>query len=344
MKIFFRADANKNIGVGHVMRCMSLADALTDNGHECVFVVSDDSFSANIKDRGFRCLILGSDFRDMESETDRLEELMRTENPELLVIDSYYVTDKYFKTVKKTIKTAYFDDVLEFAYDVDILIDYNIYADAEDYGKLYEGMKLPRFILGPKYAPLRKEFSKGKIKPPRDKAESVMISVGGSDPLHVADAFIKMIDASPEMKENLLFRFVLSNMEPDIEKIRAIAEKEPWLELNVNVKDMKGLMDKSDIAVSAAGSTQYELCACGVPTINFAFADNQVPGGEKFGKEGIFLYAGDLRTEKNFYDKVGKLLTDLYKDKKLRTKMSEKAYALTDGKGAERLAKELLNE
>ncbi len=344
MKFIFRADANKNIGIGHAMRCMSLADALKKNGCECIFVVSDDSFSNKIAERGFECQILQTDYSDTEGEIPKLKEVLLNENADWLIVDTYFATDEYFKELKKIVKTAYFDDVYSFPYDVDVLINYNIYASKEDYESLYKGNNLPRLILGPKYAPLRKEFAEGKIKEQKEKAEYVLVSVGGSDPFCMAKAFVKTIDETEELKNNLKFRFVLSNMEPDIAELKEFSQNVSWLEVHENVKDMKGIIDLSDMALSAAGSTQYELCACGVPTINFAFADNQLPGGEKFGKEGIFMYAGDVRDEKDFYPKVAEMLRTLYSDKEKRTMMAQKAYSLIDGRGAERLAKEFLDE
>lgn len=344
MKIIFRADANKNIGFGHAMRCMSLADAMTAKGQTCIFVVSDDSFRDTIEMRGYECRVLESDFRDMEGEICELEKILSKEKPQLLIVDSYYVTKDYFSKVKAKVKTVYFDDVLSFPYNTDVLINYNVYADEENYMRLYEGQSVPKLILGTKYAPLRREFSETKPKKQPDRAKYVLVSVGGSDPYHIADSFVKMIDSLEELKSNLIFRFVLSSMEPDLDEIKSFAKKVTWLEVYENVKDMKSMMEESDIAISAAGSTQYELCACGVPTINYSFADNQLEGGEKFGKEGIFIYAGDLRNRKDFYENVGRILTNLYKDSDRRQEMSEKAYGLTDGRGAERLAEELMYE
>ena len=344
MKIIFRADANKNIGFGHAMRCMSLADAFVKKGQKCIFVEADESFAETITNRGYECRILNSDYRNMEGEIDLLEEILEKEKPDLLIIDSYYVTNEYLSNVKKKVKTVYFDDVLAFPYNADILVNYNVYADENGYKKLYDGLSLPKLILGTKYAPLRNEFSNAVPKKLREKAKNVLVSVGGSDPYHIAESFVKMIDSFDELKNNLVFDFVLSNMQPDLLKIKEFAQKVSWLNVYENVKDMKALMDKADMAVSASGSTQYELCACGVPTVNYAFADNQLEGGEKFGKDGIFIYAGDLRNNNDFYGKVGNILTELYKDYDRRKQMSERAYALIDGYGAERLAEELMHE
>ena len=335
--VFFRADGNLILGTGHVMRCLSFALALKEKGEEVRFITADDSLKQLIESRGFADLVLGTDYTDMESELDILDGLIREYHPDKIVVDSYYVTKQYLSNLNHKVSTAYIDDLMSFAYPVDVLINYNVYADENVYRDLYkqEMVKEPLMVLGPKYAPLRKEFSNVYDSRIRTIAEDVLILTGGSDSLHVA---MGIADIIRRRNSKIRYHFVVGALSPDKEKLERISASCKNIIVHCNVTDMKRLMCSCDVAVSAAGSTQYELCACAIPVINYVLADNQIPGAEGFEQKGIMLYAGDVRTEKDFFGKICNMVDSLIKDYKKRLDLSKKAKALVDGNGAERLS------
>ena len=107
---------------------------------------------------------------------------------------------------------------------------------------------------------------------------------------------------------------------------------------------MSTLMRTCDIAISAAGSTLYELCAIGVPAIGFYFADNQRQNMETFGKMTPIMNAGDFSIqEEAVFEFIEKGLRLLIESKQLREKISIAMRTLVDGKGAERLADAMMN-
>ena len=343
MKVIIRADANSNIGQGHVMRCLSLCDAFKDKGHECLFVCAKDTPMDFIMNRGYDVYYLTTSYNRMDDELALLERIIAEEKADLLIIDSYYVTHDYFEALGKVIKTVYLDDVYEFAYNVDCLVNYNVYADEEKYKEMYvtEKVKTPEMIIGPTYAPLRKEFSERNIKE-INEIKNIMISVGGADPLHLAYGFALGFSEDEFFKDKNI-NMILGKMEPDIDKIKSICEATKNISYFVNVKDMKEKIEEADIVISAAGSTQYEICACGKPCICFSMADNQVPGGEKFGELGAFIYAGDARDNECFFYDVLNAVKRIAADSALAKEMSRKASEIADGHGAERIVKELEN-
>ena len=75
--ILFRTDANQNVGAGHVMRCLSIADAVRNRGEECLFVTAEDSFSAEIRRHGHSCIVLHSNYADMEAELPAFLKILR---------------------------------------------------------------------------------------------------------------------------------------------------------------------------------------------------------------------------------------------------------------------------
>ena len=360
--ILFRADANSNIGMGHVMRTLSIAEALSSNtsyptiisGKQSIkFVVADETISDMIKDRGYEPIVLHTDYKNMDGEIPVWEELMPSIDADLIIVDSYYVTAPYLKFLREEVGTvAYIDDVLALPYPADLMINYNAYANLSSYYALYKKHETPEFLLGASYAPLREMFKNVEKKEQREKVQNVLISTGGSDELHIALELVRQLTTS----SSFTFHLLIGAMNTDKEEIRALAGKN--VVLHENVADMKSLISSMDLIVSAAGSTLYEICACGVPLITFSTADNQVPGAEAFEKLGLAVNVGDLREpesidhtavmsgtlDENAIEKLMNAVGMLAVDKEKRAKMSAAQQSLIDGRGAERLAGKLLEK
>ncbi len=345
MRILMRADLNANIGQGHVMRLLSLADAfVSDPENDCAFVIASDTAPEPIESRGYQVFHLSSVYTEMEKEIGELKDICESFQPDYLFVDSYYVTENYLNSLRKLCKTVYLDDVYAFAYPVDILVNYNVYANEAEYKKLYSesGTDLPKLLLGPSYAPLRKEFGnppKGEVN---DKVKRIAVSFGGADPMHMAYAFLKSLYAGNSSVKNAEIHMILGVMEPDLERIKELASEKENLILHINTKEMKDILQSCDLAISAAGSTQYEICACRVPCVNFSMADNQLPGGEEFGRRGIMEYVGDVRNHPDFYENLIACCERLSNDYERRVRMVEAECALVDGLGAKRLAGEFI--
>ncbi|MCR5848719.1 MAG: UDP-2,4-diacetamido-2,4,6-trideoxy-beta-L-altropyranose hydrolase [Lachnospiraceae bacterium] len=346
MKIVFRADANSNIGQGHVMRCLSLCDALSEKGNTCIIVSAEENVLSRTKERGYKAYLLNTKYNELDSEIPKLTEILDQEEADFLIVDSYYVTKRYFDTLKNRIRIVYFDDLCECAYNVDCIINYNVNSDEKKYRELYEkeNRNLPMLILGTMYAPLRKEFSEnkdGRINKTdcieEGKIKKIMVSVGGADPLHLAIGFAKMFSEN-EFFKNIKVRMVLGRFEPDIEEIVNISGSHDNIEVLVDIKNMKEVIEGSDLVISAAGSTQYEICACGKPCICFSMADNQVEGGMRFGETKAFEYAGDVRENPGFFEDVLSIIRELSMDPERLKEMSKRASEITDGCGAYRMA------
>ncbi len=134
--IYIRADANDKIGIGHMMRCFSIAQALRKRGTEATFFVADrssfvaDRSSAKMAaEAGFGYVCLNSDYDHLDLEADRLLQHMRERSVDHLLVDSYFVTESYMNRIREPACLAYIDDVNRFVYPCDLLINYNIYAE-----------------------------------------------------------------------------------------------------------------------------------------------------------------------------------------------------------------------
>lgn len=333
--IIIRADANEIVGTGHVMRCLSVAESFRTTGEKVLFVTADHRGDLLIKDKGFDIVCLESDWTQMEKETEKLISLLQVESPRILLIDSYYVTEEYFNLISQFVTLAYFDDINSKKWNIDFLINYNIFGNVLDYS-LYRGTKT-KLLLGPEYAPLRNEFRNMPAHPISNEITDVLVSAGGADPERICEKLIKEVCPC---WQNVRFHVVVGALNPRIDYIKALSGNN--IILHINEKKMSELMKMCDVAIAAAGTTLYELCATGIPAITYILADNQIIAAEQFSMQGIMLNAGDCRGDNLFTDRLGYLLRELAGSQGEREKYSEKMQKLVDGRGADRIAEALL--
>ena len=131
-------------------------------------------------------------------------------------------------------------------------------------------------------------------------------------------------------------------MNPHREQIERMASEMGNVRVHFQLRRVADLMCQCDVAVSAAGSTLYELCACGVPTVTYVLADNQIPGARAFDRQGLIMMAGDCRAQ-GTEEKIISQLQRLIADSNLRELTSRQMQQVVDGKGAWRLAQALLS-
>lgn len=330
--IIIRADANPNIGMGHIMRCLSVADSFAASGEKVTFIHADDGVADLVHSRGYEAIVLHSDYREME------EKVWPDLHPALTIVDSYFVTKPYLEKLRLRSTVVYIDDILFFPYPVDILVNYNAYGPFAGYHELYEnsGVEEPHFILGSTYAPLRAMFRGIPKKEQKKSVENVLISTGGSDPDHLA---LRIVEAEPTART---YHLLLGNMNEDKERIKALAAENQHLVLHENVTDMKTLICSMDLAVSAAGSTLYEICACGVPLITYVLADNQIPGAQAFERLGLALNLGDMREVEDLSHLILSSIEELADNFERRVVVGEKMQSMIDGFGADRMVAEIM--
>lgn len=233
--ILFRADGNPWIGTGHIIRCLSLADALREQGREIVFVTAEPHFQRHIETCGYFCTVLGTAYDHMEEELSVFLPLLERDRPELVILDSYFVTPRYMEAIKKVSKLFYIDDLNTFDYPADIVVNYNIYGPELSY------RQNKAYFLGPQYALLRKEFRGLKKRIVQKQVKNVLISTGGTDQYHVALRCVEYLREHPPC-ENVVFHLILGAMNQDVEELEIIATELPFIELHHQVKDMCSLM------------------------------------------------------------------------------------------------------
>ena len=335
MKLFIRVEANKITAMGHMMRCMSVAEGAVRKGIEPVFIVATNESAEFPKKRGFKVIVLDRVWDDFDGEIPVMKKLIKEQNIENLLIDSYFVTPKYMEEISRATKTAYIDDLHERIWDAGIIINYAVYCDLFDYRKEYPSAGL---LLGTDYFPIRSEYrdaSKIKIN---DSLQRILVVSGGSDEPHFLLSFTKKLlkeNAFPELE----FTVITGNFNVDFEEISALCENQSRVSVKKSVPTLLTEMVKHDLYISAGGTSLYEMAAVGLPGISYVLADNQYYNAKAFGDKGLGMFAGDVREEgtiEKIFDCIEK-----YKDKGIRSEMSARLYGLLDKKGADRIAEEI---
>lgn len=342
---FIRADGNEKIAMGHVMRCLTIAEALKRLGEEVLFITADEKPVGIIKERGFAVRVLHGRYDDMEAELPQITEVLAecggTGDAKILV-DSYYVTPYYLERLRLSAKVILMDDEKKMIYPCDGLVNYNIFGKTLGYEKDYPAGT--RLFLGCSYMPLRKQFQSCGYEV-RDEVRDILFTTGGGDSLHAALHMAgRLLRTGKADGEGPLWHVVCGPYHPDTGALEKLAAEHALLRVHKNVTCMSELMRECDIAVSAAGSTLYELCSMGVPTVGFYFVENQRRNMETFAWLTPVKNAGDFsEAPERVLDLIEREVEVLCREKTLREEISRTIKTIVDGAGAERLAGEMLS-
>lgn len=327
--IYFRTDGNRQIASGHLVRCLSVAFACLQLDMKVCFLISDRESQdlltgilsccpgpslLKLSPLNFSIIRLKTAAFDHPNQElpEVLSLLASTTDSSIYFLDSYYVTESYLSALRPLVKTAYLDDLKLFDYPVDLLINYDIISDTSmpEYRAAYQNAG--RLLLGASYTPLRIQFQDKKVCV-RKQVSHILVTTGASDPYHFCLNFINKItgfafyhtsssslikktasiDSQPN--QSLTLHLVIGKFNMDRETLYQLAKELPYLMIHENVSDMASLMQACDLAISAAGTTLYELCALGIPTISFTMSDNQLPSAQAFEETGLIPCAGDMR-------------------------------------------------
>ncbi len=323
MKVLIRTDGNNTIASGHIRRCLSIAEALREKGAEVRFFFTDPQSTGLLE--GF-CKGDGISF----SHT------MQAEEADFIFTDSYSFTPDDYKALRRYAPlTGCIDDLCSFDPDVDLVVNY---SPAPPEGFYTAGIKL----LGPIYAPLRRQFA-GCPCEIRPQADRIFIATGGTDPFFVIEKLLKEI-YEENGRSDLNCEVMMGSFFNDSykERLRALAGMYNGIRLNERVSDVAGLMKSCDLAVTAGGTTLYELCASGIPTVVFTMADNQCPFAKTFSEKQAVCYEGDIRSGHGLISRLYSCIDALIPDKEKRDAMHERGLSIVDGRGAERIAEAIL--
>lgn len=339
MNVLIRADGNERIGSGHIMRTKSIANELKGLGAKVLYALADERGKRLINNE-FQSVVLSSNYERLDDEIDALSSVIKEQKIKLILLDSYFVTPKYFKELKKLAKVAYIDDLDAFAYECEALINYGAFFDKNEY-KARQNLAKKHF-LGSEFAPLRAEFGSTQKSSKNTQKKQVLLTTGNTDLLGIMPRLLEAF-LSDESLKNLEFLAISGAFNEHENKLLALSTKHKNIKVLKSPENMAQIMAEADFVLSAGGSTLYELASLAKAVICFSIAANQ-NNIKSWAEAGAMLYAGDAKADSHsVVAKSLNLLKSLLNDENLAKTLGQKAHFFVDGKGAIRLAKELLS-
>ena len=298
-KIVFRCDASIQIGTGHVMRCLTLANEMAQQGAECIFICRrhHGNLIEEIQQHGYKVYSLPLE-NDLYIETNNKTVLAHADwlastqhrdaelsisivkaiQPDWLIVDHYSLDESWEKGLQPYCKKIMvIDDLADRKHDCDILLDQNFGRDPQDYAAyVNEDCEL---LCGSNYALLRPEFAQWRSysleRRQHNKLASILINLGGVDKDNITTKILKVLQTK-SLPDHCSITIVMGSTSPWIEAVKQQAAIMQWRTVvKVGVDNMAELMANSNLAIGAAGSTSWERCCLGLPTIILVLADNQ---------------------------------------------------------------------
>jgi spore coat polysaccharide biosynthesis predicted glycosyltransferase SpsG len=326
MKVVILTEGGRTMGFGHVTRCIALYQAFKEFRLKPQLFINGDNTLKTILARG-RIKIF-----DWLTDISKTRKLLEGTN--IAIIDSYLAGLDFLKKIVPMVKIpVYIDDYKRLDYPPGVIINPNIHGKSIR----YPVKRKRKYMLGPKYILLRKEFWNVLKKRCRNKTLTVTVTLGGQDIRMLTLPILKLlIRHYPNIQKIIIVNSPGRNF-AQLKKLKDIKTK---IIVNADARSFKNMLAISDIAISGAGQTTNELARMGVPTISICLAKNQEYILQEWQKRGFLLSAGAWNDKDLLYRVKGNLDV-LLKNRSLRLQKSLVGRQTLDGKGARRIAGEL---
>ena len=339
--VIIRVDTDARIGTGHVMRCIALAQAWQDQGGDVTFLSCCDSgpLHQRIIEEGFNFVSIEKPHPDPNDLKKTLSILSNSTNTTWIVVDGYHFTPDYQKAIRENgYRLLVIDDMAHLDhYHADILLNQNIHASSLHYSCDKDTVQ----FLGKEYAMLRREFLKYRNwkRQISEKAKKILATLGGTDSNNVTLKVIRALNmlSNPDIE----VKIVVGPSNPHKELLKNAMLHAPCSMLCVEItRSMPELMAWADVAISAGGSTCWEMAFMGLPSLIITLADNQDGIAEGLGKAGAGI---DLGWHENISIKqCSQALKEILQNKNKRSSFSEQGQKLVNGKGCQKVIKAML--
>lgn len=361
MRVVFRVDASLQIGTGHVMRCLTLADALRERGANCIFICrqheghlldliaqrghsiaalpivnAQNEFA--IIDGPVHAKWLGINWYDDALQT---QQILSGDIADWLIVDHYALDHRWEQALRvRCSRLMVIDDLADRSHDCDVLLDQSLGRLADDYEELLPVSAL--CLIGPQYALLRPEFAQLREfslqRRANPRLRQLLVTMGGVDKDNVTGMVLEALKQCL-LPEELRITVVMGPHAPWLRQVQHDAKQVPCsTRVLVGVSDMATLMADSDLAIGAAGSTSWERCCLGVPTIQLVLAENQKEVAVALAEIGAVLAVDIARG-------LGGEISNVFR--KLNAEqlqhLSSCAAKVCDGRAAPFIAEQLIN-
>jgi UDP-2,4-diacetamido-2,4,6-trideoxy-beta-L-altropyranose hydrolase len=332
-RILFLADAGPAVGGGHVMRCLTLAQALRRSGAECAFAATPAAAGVLdvFADAGIARLGLADG--EPSALAAGAAEAAVSWRADVVVVDHYRLDAAMERALRDGRRLMAMDD-LRRPHDCDLLLDSNLDRAPGD----YPGVEA---LIGPAFALVRPPFvalrdtalaRRARAMAPR----RLLVSLGLTD---VGEITGQVMAALGDELGGLRVDVVLGAAAASRGAIEERAARDQRITLHIDTQEMAALTAAADLAIGAGGSSTWERCCLGLPTITVVLADNQRANAAALAGQGASLM---VEAGEGFRDQLQAAFSRMADDAALRADMSRAAAALCDGRGAERVAARLL--
>jgi UDP-2,4-diacetamido-2,4,6-trideoxy-beta-L-altropyranose hydrolase len=340
LSLVIRADANTQIGTGHLMRCLALAQGWQALGGQVVFVTACDSktLQQRLEDEGFDVVPLGQAYPN-PVDWDITSQVLATHPDAWLVLDGYHFDAAYQRRAKGAgHRLLVIDDLAHLEhYYADVILNQNINAERLTYSR----EAYTRLLQGMGYVLLRTEFLawQGWQREIPEVGSKILITLGGGDQHNQTLKIIRVLQRLEIKGLHIVVAIGASNPHR-VALEAAVAGSRMDIDLRENVTNMPELMAWADVAISAGGSTCWELAFMGLPSIVLVLAPNQQSVAQELSEAGFTLNLGEYNQAVD--TKLADSVKELVCDPACRRKMSEAGQTLVDGYGAARVVSSLL--
>lgn len=328
MKVIILTEGSNEKGFGHIARCSSIYQAFSLKNVPVEFIINGDSSVDSIL-QNMNYTIL-----DWLNNEEKLFSNLKKDD--IVIVDSYYTdNDFYEKLASKISLLVSLDDNNRLEYAKGIVVNGTVLASKLGY------LEKPdiKYLLGSEYIPLRKVFWDSELVEIKNNIKTVLITTGGNDLRNLTPKILDLLNKTlPDLKKKV----IIGNSFDNISDIEKVADDNTELIHTPDAEGMKEAMLSSDIAISAGGQTLYELARVGLPTIAIGVIKNQINNLENWQELGFIEFIGFFDDKNLLHNLLNKI--KLLKNQNLRVEKQKTGSNAVDGKGALRIAKEILSE
>jgi UDP-2,4-diacetamido-2,4,6-trideoxy-beta-L-altropyranose hydrolase len=333
--VAIRADGGNKIGLGHIVRTMALANECKRNNCSVVFITQDNPIVVKmLTEKGFIIEPIPLALKKDE-ELRVVNHIMNERKTEIFIGDCFAIDREYVLGIRKNNRfIVMLDNLKDMSLGADLIINGAIYGktfreEAEKYQQ--------KALLGDGYYILREQFIQNSKRVIHKNVHSILVTMGGSDPLNLTPWLMKMIH---KVDHSLKINVVVGSAFEHATEIQELAQELSNITLHVGVENMANLMEQSDIAISAGGVTPYELAATGTPSIVVIQAENQVLSSTMLADKEIVINLGDgAALQENVFINTLKQLIENYGQRKTMSALGQQT---VDGRGVMRCVAHIL--
>ena len=335
-RLLIRADANSEIGHGHMMRCLALAQAWRELRGPVTFVMASPSREVRQRVEAEGVDVVAQD-APAGTEEDARETCAAAERSgaSWIVLDGRAFSPEFQEQLRAARPLLVLDDEARAPrLCADLVLNQNVHARPADYEGRAPGARL---LLGCYYVLLRREFHDRRSRDIPPRATKLLVTLGGSDPDNVTAAVLRALHGADLAGAQV--RVIAGGSNRYVAELRTEAARSSFaMEVRENVSDMPAQMEWADLAISGSGSTCWETAYLGLPAIVVVLSSDQKKIAEELERRGI---AVSLGWHRDGLQRLPGELARLMSDRAERQRMSHLGQELVDGQGAARVVAEM---